>query len=125
LVGFEAKTEETAIIIRILKGKAVLDTVGVWGSNPHAPTNPFNSLRPLPSFPPAPKNSNVHPSSFGDGSLKFLANRRSLSAQLIGARGHCSKCKNIAPPPTNDLVTGLLNFEENILTQRYRKGFSK
>jgi hypothetical protein len=27
-----------------------LDTVGVWGSNPHAPTNAFNDLAPLNAF---------------------------------------------------------------------------
>ena len=28
----------------------VIDTVGVWGSNPHAPTNPFNNLARTTSF---------------------------------------------------------------------------
>ena len=31
------------------RGRALLDTVGVWGSNPHAPTNVFNNLAP-PSY---------------------------------------------------------------------------
>jgi hypothetical protein len=39
-----------------------IDTVGVWGSNPHAPTNSINKLRPLPSVFYAPKRSNCLPS---------------------------------------------------------------
>jgi len=35
-------------------GRALLDTVGVWGSNPHAPTNIINNLAPLTSFPVTP-----------------------------------------------------------------------
>ena len=34
-----------------------VDTVGVWGSNPHAPTNPFNKLRSITTFSVAPKRS--------------------------------------------------------------------
>jgi hypothetical protein len=31
------------------------DTVGVWGSNPHAPTKTFNNLHALPSFSVTPE----------------------------------------------------------------------
>src|SRR5437879_2237810 len=32
------------------RSRPQLDTVGVWGSNPHAPTNPFNNLTLRLSF---------------------------------------------------------------------------
>ncbi len=34
-----------------------IDTVGVWGSNPHAPTNTFNNLALTTTFSVAPKRS--------------------------------------------------------------------
>jgi hypothetical protein len=37
-----------------------LDTVGVWGSNPHAPTNNFNNLALMAKSSTAPKRSNPH-----------------------------------------------------------------
>jgi hypothetical protein len=39
---------------RVTKGRALLDTVGVWGSNPHAPTNAFNDLASLTTFSVTP-----------------------------------------------------------------------
>jgi len=56
LVGQGRKPKENGRIIGFLTGKA-FDTVGVWGSNPHAPTNPFNKLHPTTSFSVAPKRS--------------------------------------------------------------------
>jgi len=35
---------------RVSPRRALLDTVGVWGSNPHAPTNPFNNLAVSTAF---------------------------------------------------------------------------
>jgi hypothetical protein len=37
--------------------KRVVDTVGVWGSNPHATTNPFNDLPQLSVFYVAPQDT--------------------------------------------------------------------
>ncbi|HSB27908.1 MAG TPA: hypothetical protein VLE19_08635 [Pyrinomonadaceae bacterium] len=34
-----------------------LDTVGVWGSNPHAPTIPFNDLEQLTAFSVVPEDT--------------------------------------------------------------------
>ena len=39
-----------------------VDTVGVWGSNPHAPTISINNLALTPAFSAAPKRSNQEPS---------------------------------------------------------------
>ena len=41
-----------------------VDTVGVCGSNPHAPTNPFNQLRHTAKFSVAPNAPLSHRSSF-------------------------------------------------------------
>ena len=42
------------ILKELAHRRALLDTVGVWGSNPHAPTNIINNLAPLTSFPVTP-----------------------------------------------------------------------
>jgi hypothetical protein len=51
----EAEKKEKALYLLGPWGVKRFDTVGVWGSNPHAPTNPFNNLPLIPKFPAAPK----------------------------------------------------------------------
>ena len=53
-----------------------LDTVGVCGSNPHAPTIHFNKLRRTTTFSVASKSSSEHGGSFGQdvGPLSGLLN---------------------------------------------------
>jgi hypothetical protein len=42
---------------RVGPTSSTIDTVGVWGSNPHAPTNVFNKLALTPKFAAAPERS--------------------------------------------------------------------
>ena len=42
------------LILKELAQGRSLDTVGVWGSNPHAPTNPFNNLAQFIAFSVTP-----------------------------------------------------------------------
>jgi hypothetical protein len=43
--------------------KRVVDTVGVWGSNPHAPTNTLNNLATSTALFVDPKRSTQKPKS--------------------------------------------------------------
>jgi len=51
---FKLEKEDYALYVAL--GHRV-DTVGVWGSNPHAPTNPFNNLTPIASLSVTPNYS--------------------------------------------------------------------
>jgi hypothetical protein len=72
LLGFATQKR-----LRAIRG-VELDTVGVWGSNPHAPTNPFNKLARTTSFSVDPKRS------INDAkAVTFWFNRRHLTAHPV------------------------------------------
>jgi hypothetical protein len=55
---FEAKIQRNRRFTGLLRGvDGCLDTVGVWGSNPHAPTIPLKEFRRTVTFSVAPKRS--------------------------------------------------------------------